>query len=71
MLDRLLGCGALVVESAGEHGKLTLANIPHVEQVSSSLFQLVEDERLRDGRSRGPRPALPDQGDFGDPSLLN
>ena len=63
--------GTLVVESVGEHGKLTLANIPHVEQVSSSLFQLAEDERLRDGRPRGPRPGLPDQGDFGDRPMLN
>jgi len=56
LLDRLLGCGTLVVESAGEHGELTLANIPHVEQVSARLFQLVEDERLRDSRLRDARP---------------
>jgi len=70
VLDRLLGCGTLVVESAGEHGKLTLANIPHVEHVSARLFQLVEDERLRDGRPRGPLPG-PDQGDFGGRPMLN
>jgi uncharacterized membrane protein YdbT with pleckstrin-like domain len=65
LLDRLLGCGTLVVESAGEHGELTLTNIPHVEQVSARLFQLVEDERLRDSRLRDDRPGRPDQGDFG------
>src|SRR5580704_3325482 len=54
VLDRLLGCGTLVVESAGEHGELTLRNIPHVEEVSAKLFQLVEDERLRDSRPRDP-----------------
>jgi len=58
VLDRLLGCGTLVVESAGEHGELTLNEIPHVEQVSALLFQLVEDERLDDGR-----PGPPDRGD--------
>jgi uncharacterized membrane protein YdbT with pleckstrin-like domain len=47
LLDRLLGCGTLVVESAGEHGELTLTEIPHVEQVQATLFELVEDERLR------------------------
>ena len=47
LLDRLLGCGTLVVESAGEHGELTLTEIPHVERVQATLFQLVEDERLR------------------------
>ena len=49
-LDRLLGCGTLVVESAGEHGELVLTAIPHVEKVQATLFQLVEDERLRAGR---------------------
>jgi uncharacterized membrane protein YdbT with pleckstrin-like domain len=47
LLDRLLGCGTLVVESAGEHGELTLDEIPRVEQVFSLLFQLVEDEQRR------------------------
>jgi uncharacterized membrane protein YdbT with pleckstrin-like domain len=65
VLDRLLGCGTLVVESAGEHGELTLTNIPHVERVSARLFQLVEDERLRDSRPRDGWPGPPDQGDFG------
>jgi uncharacterized membrane protein YdbT with pleckstrin-like domain len=50
MLDQLLGCGTLVVESAGEHGQIVLTEIPHVERVSATLFQLVEDERLRAGR---------------------
>jgi membrane protein YdbS with pleckstrin-like domain len=49
-LDRLLDCGTLVVESAGEHGELVLTAIPHVERVQATLFQLVEDERLRAGR---------------------
>ena len=49
-LDRLLGCGTLIVESAGEHGELVLTAIPHVESVQSTLFQLVEDERLRADR---------------------
>ena len=64
VLDRLLGSGTLVVESAGEHGELALTEIPHVERVSALLFQLVEDERLRDGRP-------PDQGEFGTRPLLS
>lgn len=64
VLDRLLGCGTLVVESAGEHGELALTEIPHVERVSALLFQLVEDERLRDDRP-------PDQGDYGGRPMLN
>jgi uncharacterized membrane protein YdbT with pleckstrin-like domain len=66
VLDRLLGSGTLVVESAGEHGELALTEIPHVERVSALLFQLVEDERLRDDR-----PGPPDQGDHGGRPMLN
>ncbi|MGP8001063.1 MAG: PH domain-containing protein [Streptosporangiaceae bacterium] len=47
LIDRLLGCGQLIVESAGEHGQLVLAEIPHVEMVQATLFQLVEDEQQR------------------------
>jgi uncharacterized membrane protein YdbT with pleckstrin-like domain len=47
LIDRLLGCGQLVVESAGEHGQLVLNEIPRVEQVQATLFQLVEDEQAR------------------------
>jgi membrane protein YdbS with pleckstrin-like domain len=60
-LDRLLGCGTLVVESAGEHAEIILRQVPHVERVSATLFQLVEDERLRaatttqDDRRSDPR----------------
>jgi uncharacterized membrane protein YdbT with pleckstrin-like domain len=50
LLDRMLGCGRLVVESAGEHGQLVLNEIPHVEQVQAELFRLVEDEQLRADR---------------------
>jgi uncharacterized membrane protein YdbT with pleckstrin-like domain len=47
LLDRMLGCGRLVVESAGEHGQLVLTEIPRVAEVQSQLFQLVEDEQAR------------------------
>jgi uncharacterized membrane protein YdbT with pleckstrin-like domain len=47
LIDRLLGCGNLVVESAGEHGQLILNEIPQVERVQATLFQLVGDEQER------------------------
>ncbi len=46
-IDRLLGTGRLVVESAGEHGQLVLNEIPDVQEVQATLFQLVEDEQRR------------------------
>ena len=67
ILDRLLGCGTLVVESAGEHGELVLTEIPHVEKVSSTLFQLVENERVNDDRARLQRTEPMERADWGDP----
>jgi uncharacterized membrane protein YdbT with pleckstrin-like domain len=48
-LERLLGCGTLVVESAGERGQVTLSEVPHVERVQRELYDLVEKttDRLR------------------------
>jgi membrane protein YdbS with pleckstrin-like domain len=55
-LDRLLGCGRLVVESAGEHGQIRLTEIPHVQYVHATLFRLVEDEQLRLERQQRNQP---------------
>jgi uncharacterized membrane protein YdbT with pleckstrin-like domain len=52
LLDRVLGCGRLVVESPGEHGQLVLTEIPHVQDVQATLFQLVEDEQGRLAREQ-------------------
>ena len=49
LLERILGCGTLVVESAGERGQVTLTEVPQVETVQRTLYNLVEranrDER--------------------------
>ncbi len=45
----MLGCGRLVVESPGEHGQLVLTEIPQVQVVQSTLFQLVGDEQVTPG----------------------
>jgi membrane protein YdbS with pleckstrin-like domain len=55
-LDRLLGCGRLVVESAGEHGQIVLTEIPQVERVQGTLFQLVEEEQRRLEREERNQP---------------
>jgi uncharacterized membrane protein YdbT with pleckstrin-like domain len=56
VLDRILGCGRLVVESAGEHGQIVLREIPHVESVQATLFRLVEDEHRRLDREERNQP---------------
>jgi uncharacterized membrane protein YdbT with pleckstrin-like domain len=50
LLDRMFGCGRLIVESPGEHGQLVLTEIPDVRHVQGILFQLVGDEAVRTGR---------------------
>ena len=47
--ERLLGAGTLVVESAGERGQVTLADIPRPEVVQRELYRLIEadDKRRR------------------------
>jgi uncharacterized membrane protein YdbT with pleckstrin-like domain len=55
-LDRLLGTGRLVVESAGEHGRIVLGDIPGVQSVHATLFQLVEDEQRRLERGERTQP---------------
>ena len=56
VLDRLLGAGRLVVESAGEHGQIVLTDIPNVEYVQATLFRLVEDEQQRLERDQRNQP---------------
>lgn len=42
VVERILRCGTLVVESAGERGQVELSDIPRVEQVQRMLYELVE-----------------------------
>ena len=56
ILDRLLGAGRLVVESAGEHGQIVLRDIPRVESTQATLFRLVEEEQRRLERNERNQP---------------
>jgi uncharacterized membrane protein YdbT with pleckstrin-like domain len=60
MFERLLGCGTLVVESAGERGQVVLVDVPKVEQVQRTLYRLSDDARSAGGR---PRPLRTDVDD--------
>jgi uncharacterized membrane protein YdbT with pleckstrin-like domain len=63
LIDRLFGCGRLIVESPGEQGQLVLTEIPQVRQVQGILFQLVGDEAARVGRP-DPQGFLPGPGPY-------
>jgi uncharacterized membrane protein YdbT with pleckstrin-like domain len=44
-IERLLGAGTLTIESAGERGQSILTDIPGVERVQTTLYELVEADR--------------------------
>lgn len=46
-VERLLGCGTLTIESAGERGQTVLVDIPHVERVQTTLYELTEEDHDR------------------------
>ena len=51
VVDRVLRCGSLVIESAGERGQVTLADVPRVEEVQRTLYRLVESDDARRRRT--------------------
>ena len=61
LLDRLLGCGTLTVDSIGEQSAV-LASVPRVQQVQTTLYQLIETDReLRpeeDDEDEEPEPPV-------------
>jgi len=42
LFERLLRCGTLTVESAGERGQVVLSDIPRVAEVQHKLYELTE-----------------------------
>ena len=55
-IERLLGCGTLTIESAGERGQSVLTDVPRVDRVQTTLYELVEAQHdkhtLGDGEMR-------------------
>lgn len=51
LIDRMLGCGTLTIESAGEHGQVILPEVPTVELVQRQVLRRAEEESLRVARS--------------------
>lgn len=50
LVDRMLGCGTLVISDASTHGQVALPDIPHVEDVQRKLNELLHD--LHDAEDR-------------------
>ncbi|GCD92294.1 PH domain-containing protein [Nocardioides sp. LS1] len=43
LVDRMLGCGTLVISDASTNGRVSLPDIPHVEETQRRLNQLLHD----------------------------
>jgi membrane protein YdbS with pleckstrin-like domain len=41
LIDRMLGCGTLHIESAGERGQVILPDVPHVEHIHLQMSDLL------------------------------
>jgi uncharacterized membrane protein YdbT with pleckstrin-like domain len=59
VIDRIFGCGTLVIESAGERGQVPLREVPKVEQVQRTVYQLVQAEETRDRAEQRTAPYEP------------
>jgi len=44
LIDRMLGCGTLVVSDASTHGRVVLPDIPHVEDVKRRVHLMLHDQ---------------------------
>jgi uncharacterized membrane protein YdbT with pleckstrin-like domain len=53
LIDRLLGCGTLVISDASTHGQVALPDIPRVEDVQRKLNDLLHDLHSGDTRDEG------------------
>jgi uncharacterized membrane protein YdbT with pleckstrin-like domain len=62
LVERMLRCGTLTVESAGERGLVVLTDVPRVEYVQGTLYGLIEEDALRRARAvRGGYGAADDR----------
>ncbi len=64
LMDRILGCGTLHIESAGERGQVVLPDVPHVEHVHLQMSDLLfggPEGRPGDGILDDENPATEQQ----------
>jgi uncharacterized membrane protein YdbT with pleckstrin-like domain len=48
LMDRVLGCGTLVIAAASERGEVVLPDVPAVEQLHLRLTELLMDDGQHD-----------------------
>lgn len=53
LIDRMLGCGTLVISDASTHGQVALPDIPRVEETQRKLNDLVHELHEKGHREEG------------------
>lgn len=53
LIDRLLGCGTLIISDASTHGRVVLHDIPDVEETQRKIHELLDDVHDRAQRDEG------------------
>lgn len=53
LIDRVLGCGTLVISDASTHGQVALPDIPRVEETHRKITDLLHEISLEDPRDEG------------------
>jgi uncharacterized membrane protein YdbT with pleckstrin-like domain len=53
LIDRLLGCGTLVISDASTHGQVALPDIPHVEDAQRKLNDLLHSLHSDNAKDEG------------------
>jgi uncharacterized membrane protein YdbT with pleckstrin-like domain len=53
LIDRLLGCGTLVISDASTHGQVALPDIPRIEETHRKLQELLHSLHSDDPRDEG------------------
>ncbi len=53
LVDRMLGCGTLIISDASTHGQVALPDIPRIEKVQRDLSDLLHDIHTEDPRDEG------------------
>lgn len=59
LVERILNCGTLSVQSAAEQGSLIIASVPDVEAMQREVYRLFEED---DARRRGVGGLSPESG---------
>jgi uncharacterized membrane protein YdbT with pleckstrin-like domain len=47
LVERMLGCGTISIESAGERGGLVMRNVPDVESIQRDIARLHDEDDMR------------------------